>query len=43
MEFLLRANPAVLMTSYHTDLVEEEKDRRPVGQLYVQMCIVRGR
>lgn len=41
---MLGAKPAVLMTSYHTeDFVEEEKNGRPAGQLYVQVCIVRGR
>ena len=43
-QFLLRAKPVVLMTSYLTkDFVEEQENGCPIGQLYIQMYAVRGR
>ena len=40
---MLRAKPALLMTSYHTKDFVEEKDGRSIGQRYIQMYIMRGR
>jgi len=41
---MLWAKPVMLMTSYHTkDFVEEQKNGCPIGRLYIQMYIVRGR